>query len=200
MMRLLPAALALALAACETTPAPPLMSPIEQARAFGYSERQTGPQDWEVTYVAPARQSSRFEGTREADKASARTQAFDLMLWRAAQITLAQGYTGFRVGQTRTNIETLIEDDVYDPFWGPGYGPWGWGYPGWGPYRRRPYFPPPYRRSYWVYIQARVSGDIHFLQATSPGDYVAEDVIAQARRTYPGAEGGPIGVEGAPSQ
>jgi hypothetical protein len=200
MMRLLPAAMVLTLAACETTPPAPLMSPIEQVRTFGYTERQTGPQDWEVTYVAPARQSSRYEGPREADKEAARTQAFDLMLWRAAQITLAQGYRGFRVGQTRTNIETLIEEDAYDPFWGPGYGPWGWGYPGLRPYRRRPYFPPAYSRAYWVYVQARVSGDIHLLQATSPGDYVAEDVIAQARQTYPGAEGEPIAARATPSQ
>jgi hypothetical protein len=201
MMRSLLILLLIVVAGCESTPRPPLMSPIEQGGSYGYSERQIGPQDWEVTYVGPARSTTPFLTQREADNAAARTQAFDFMLWRAAQIAQAQGYAGFRVGQTRSNVDTQIEDYAYDPFWGPGYGPWGWGYPGWGPgWRRRPYFPHPYHgRSSAAYLQARLSADIHLVQTTVPGDYLAEDVIRQARRSYPSAEGVPT-AEGVPAQ
>jgi hypothetical protein len=184
----------LLLAACQTTPPPPLLSPITATGAYGYgyAERRVGPEDWEVTYVGPVRRAPLYGGSREADQAAARTQAFDFMLWRAAQIALSEGFTAFRVGQTRSNVDTRVEDYGYDPFYGPGWGPWG---PGWGVNRfYYPYFPPyPYARSASAYLQARISGDVHLLHAAAPGDYVAEDVIAQARRTYPGAEPAPPG-------
>lgn len=189
MMRLVVLLAALAVAACQTTPPPPLLSPIEQTRSYGYAERQLGPGQWEVTYVGPVRRTSRFPGPREADEAAARTQVYDLMLWRAAQIAQREGYAGFRVGQSRSNVDTHVEDYGYDPFWGPGWGPWGWDYPGWGFHRRRFYPPPYHHRSTWVYQQARVSADIQLLNDTAPGDYLAQEVIAQARRTYPAAEG-----------
>jgi hypothetical protein len=187
------AALALVLAACETTPRPPLMSPLtETGRAgYGYAERPIGATTLEVTYVAPYRRSSRFPGERDADAVAARAQAFDLMLWRSAQLAEAQGYPAFRVKQSRSNVDTQVEEYPYpDPWFGP---------PFFGPrYYRRPYYYPypyyPYGGTTSSYVQARVSADIELLAAAQPGDYVAADVIAQARRTYPTAEGGPASV------
>jgi hypothetical protein len=182
----------LLLGACETTPPPPLLSALADTGGYGYGyvERRIGPEDWEVTYVGPVRRTTAYAGPREADQVTARTQAFDLMLWRAAQIAVREGFLAFRVGQTQSNVDTRIEDYGYDPLYGPAWGPWG---PGWGPRRRfYPYFPPyPYSRSTGSYLQARIAGDIHLLRAAAPGDYVAEDVIAQARRTYPQAEAVP---------
>jgi hypothetical protein len=183
----------LALAACETTPPPPLLAPLADSGAFGYGyveRRLGGPEDWEVTYVGPVRRTAVYAGAREADQTAARTQAFDLMLWRAAQIALREGYSAFRVGQTRSNVDTRVEDYGYDPFYGPGWGPWG---PWLGPSRfAYPYYSPySYGRSTTAYLQARITGDIRLLHAAVPGDYVADDVIAQARRTYPNAEAVP---------
>jgi hypothetical protein len=179
---------ALLVGGCQTAPAPPLLSPIGETGAYGYgyAERQLGPEAWEVTYVGPLRRTSAYAGSREADQIGARTQAFDLMLWRAAQIAQREGFPAFRVGDSRSHVDTRIEDYGYDPLYGP---PWGWG-PGWGPRRRfYPYYPSyPYARSTWAYLQARISADIRLLRAASPGDYVAEDVIAQARRNYPAAD------------
>lgn len=191
MIRVAPVLLALLfLAACETTPAPPLMSPLVATGSFGYgyAERRTGPQEWEVTYVGPTRRTTAYGGSREADEIAARTQAFDLMLWHAAEIALREGFPAFRVGQTRSHIDTRVEDYGYDPLYGPFWGPWDW-----VPRRRfYPYYPYyPYARSAVAYLQARISADIRLLREAAPGDYVAEDVIAQARRTYPGAEGAP---------
>src|SRR5690606_23146247 len=102
MIRPLIVGLTLLLGACQSAPAPPLMSPIEATRSYGYAERQLAPDRWEVTYVGPIRNTSRFPGPREADEAAARAQVFDLMLWRAAQIAQHEGYHGFRVEQTRS--------------------------------------------------------------------------------------------------
>jgi hypothetical protein len=173
----------LLLAACETTPPPPLLSPITATGdyGFGYTERQLGPEDWEVTYVGPVRPGPVYAGANDAMRVAARTQSFDFMLWRAAQIAQSEGFAAFRVGQTRSNIDTRIED-YYDPFYGPGWGRWGpWGV-------NRFYYPYPYTRSISAYLQAQTSADIHLLRAAAPGDYVAQDVIAQARRNYPNAE------------
>jgi hypothetical protein len=179
----------LLLAACETTPPPPLLSPLAETGGYGYGyfERQVGPEDWEVTYAGPARRTAVYAAARQADETAMRTQAADFMLWRAAQIALREGFPAFRVGQTRSNVDTRIEEYTYDPLYGPGWGPWG---PGWGPRGfYYPYLPPyPYARSIWAYLQARVSGDVHLLRASAPGDYVADDVIAQGRRRYPDAE------------
>lgn len=176
----------LLLAACQTTPPPPLLSPIADTGSYGYgyAERRVGPEDWEVTFVGPVRRTAAYADSRDAYQAAARTQVFDLMLWRAAQIAVREGFSAFRVGQTRSNVDTRIEDYGYDPLYGPAWGP------GWGPHGYfYPYFPPyPYSRSIEAYLQARISGDVHLLHAAAPGDYVAEDVIAQARRTYPNAE------------
>jgi hypothetical protein len=183
--------ISLLLGGCETTPPPALLSPIAGTGSYGYgyAERQVGPEQWEVTYLGPVRRTAAYAGGREADQAAARTQAFDLMLWRAAQIAQREGFPAFRVGDTRSNVDTRVEDFGYDPLYGPA---WGWG-PGWGSRRRYyPYFPSyPYSRSTWAYLQARISADIGLLRAASPGDYVAEDVIAQARQSYPTAEAAP---------
>ena len=183
------AVVAVVIAACETTPRPPLMSPLtDTGRAgYGYAERPTSSTTLEVTYVAPYRRSSRFPVERDADAVAARAQAFDLMLWRSAQLAEAQGYPAFRVKQSRSNVDTQVEEyPYYDPFFPPFFGP---------RYYRRAYYYPypyyPYAGTTSSYVQARVSADIELLPSAQPGDYVAAEVIAQARRTYPTAEGGP---------
>jgi hypothetical protein len=184
--RLAAAALVCLLAACATGPQAPLLSPLNVAKRYGYTEATFGPAKVQVTYVGPSRQSSVYASERDPDANAARTQAYDLAVWRAAQIALERGFTGFHVDSSRADIETTYDDPFYDPLYGPPYGP---------------YFGPPFRRRFWgypgfypsynpyAYIQARVTIDVTLLQALGPGDYVAQDAIAQLRRTYPAAEG-----------
>jgi hypothetical protein len=173
------------LVACATGPAPPLLSPIEVAHVYGYSERPLGDNRYEISYLGPRRRSLRSPEAHSETSAAERTQAFDFALWRAAQIALAQGFAGFRVSNVRTDTSTVVDND-YDPLYGPGpypFRPWGrpWE-PSWGPY----WAPSPY-----AYEQTRVTFDVTLLQALGEGDYNAADVIAQLRQTYPGAEGAP---------
>ena len=182
--RIVAASLLGVLAACATGPQMPLLSPLAVAKRYGYAEATFGPAKARVTYVGPVRQSSANAVERDPDVNASRTQAYDLAVWRAAQIAVERGFAGFHVDSSRADIDTTFDDPFYDPFYGP-YGPYlgppfgrrAWGYPG--------YYPDyPY-----AYIQARVTIDVTLMQALGPGDYVAQDTIAQLRRTYPTAEG-----------
>ncbi len=173
-------AIACTLSGCESGPRPPLLSPIEVAGSYGYSDVALGENRYQVAYVGPGQRSLRSAPARQETGAAERTQAFDFALWHAAQIALAQGFTGFRVSNIRTNVDTIVEDP-YDPYYGPGYYPfrrsWGPG-PFWRPYG----WPSPY-----LYAQTQVVIDVALLQALGPGDYDAHDTVEQLNKTYPGA-------------
>jgi hypothetical protein len=172
-------AVAALLTACTSGPAAPLMSPIQASGSYGYSEAPTGANRYAVTYTGPSQRTLRSMNARRETAAEAHTQAYDFALWRSAQLALAQGMPGFRVGNVRTNVDTLVDDyyDSYRPFtsryrWGPG--------PYWGPYGE----PNPY-----AYQQTTITMDVNLLPSLAPGDYDARDTIDQLRKTYPGAEG-----------
>jgi hypothetical protein len=183
--------LAVGLAACASGPKPPLMSPIAVGKNYGYSEVQTGDNQYEVTYTVPVRQSTRAVSQRQADATAARTQGYDFALWRAAQLAIERGFAGFRVINSHANIDTVLDEPYSDPFYAdPFYGP-----PYWGPYGFRSYRPYPfgYPPSYfgpspYAYLQAQVTVNVQLLQNPGPGDYDAQDVIRQLQRTYPTAE------------
>jgi hypothetical protein len=179
---LLATTVTLALAACDTAPLPPAMSPLAVAKYYGYSELPLGDERYQVTYVGPYRRSLRSPGPVQEASAAQRTMVYDFALWRAAQLALARGFPGIRVSNVRSNVNTYA-DDYYDTFYGPGFYPYG-GYP-YGPRWGGPYWGP----SPYVHQQAEVTIDAQLLGAPAGGDYVALDVIDQLRRTYPGAEG-----------
>jgi hypothetical protein len=179
--------LAMLLGGCATGPGLPLLSPLAAAGSFGYAEAAQGADRYSVSYVAPPRLTGSYPGPHEEDANAARTLAFDMSVWRAAQLAQAQGFTGFRVTDRRSDVS--IYPDPYSYYYDPD--PLFWE-PGW-PYLRRPYsgfgpFPPLPPRTY---LQAKVTIDVLMLHALAPGDYDAASAIAQLRRTYPGAEGAP---------
>lgn len=181
--RLAVLALAAMLASCASGPKPPLLSPIEQARGYGYRDAQIGPDTYEVIYLGPSQDTLRL--APEADADAARTRATDMALWRAAQIAEQRGFRGFRVSQTRSNTDTYVQD--YDPYYGPYWGPgWGW--------RQRWAYPYPYAFGPTPYatIQPRVTVDMQLRNDLATGDYNAADVISELRARYPLAEGGVV--------
>ena len=129
MKRLLIAAAAvsaLALSACETaTPYQPLTR--GSATSGGFSERSIEANRWQVS----------FAGNSLTDRKTVETY----LLYRAAELTLAQGYDWFEIAHRNTDAKSrLIADDFgYGGYWGPSwrvyhrgrFGGWsGWG--GWG--------------------------------------------------------------------
>jgi hypothetical protein len=108
------AAAALALSACETpTPYQPAMA--QNPSAGGYSDQQIEGDRWRVTF--------------SGNDLTSRETVERYLLFRAAQLTLAQGYDWFQADQRHTDKQTTLEE-----FGGPGWGGY-WG-PTWGYYRR----------------------------------------------------------------
>ena len=145
--------LALLLSAC-ATPAPPkpAMAPFGVNGAFGYSERDLGPiqgaEKIEVTYrgntvrVDPRNPRDDFRNKVELDK------AYDLALWRAAQIAAARHKAGLRVENDSKNSDVEVTHRTYyrpDPFYDPYFSPYD--DPFWPPYNRLngPDYGPMYR-------------------------------------------------------
>jgi hypothetical protein len=109
-----------ALAACETqTPYQPLEASAV-GPSGGYSEARVDDNRWRVSF--------------RGNEATSRDVVETDMLYRAAELTLAQGYDWFEGVQRRTDTHT--EGYVTDP-WGPYGGPWAfhrrwfWGDPFW---------------------------------------------------------------------
>src|SRR5471030_2381859 len=86
-------ALCAALAACQGASRPPLLSPLDQARLYGYSERELAPDRISVTFTGPShRVVSYVPEAPDAETRAARAEATDLAIWRAAAIAQARGF------------------------------------------------------------------------------------------------------------
>jgi hypothetical protein len=121
----------LTLAACQSAPPRPLYQPLETGAEFGYTERQIDDTHWEVTYAGPRYRSSYGDSKRDAESNAARGLAYDLALWRAAQIALEQDKPSFAVVSERRDVDRSTEvNRRYSPY--PFY-PYGFRHPGhWG--------------------------------------------------------------------
>src|SRR5271166_6059192 len=94
-------ALTVLLAACATPPGPPLLSPVDLAHNYGYSDTAKGENHFIVNYLGPSNSSSVAPTQHESDAEQARTQAFDFAVWHGAQIAQAKGFEGFRITDKR---------------------------------------------------------------------------------------------------
>jgi hypothetical protein len=102
---------ALVLGACETpTPYQPLSK--DSAHSGGYSEAKIEGDRWRVTF--------------QGNGLTSRQTVEDYLLYRAAELTLAQGFDWFETADRETDkhVSTYVTPD-----------PWGYGY-GWRPYWR----------------------------------------------------------------
>jgi len=120
MKRLLIAAAAastLALAACETaTPYQPLGA---SQTSGGYSEMRIEPDRWRVSF--------------SGNSVTSRERVETFLLYRAAELSLAQGFDWFSMVDRSTDRNTRLYADPIGPGFGPGFG-YGAGFGGWGGY------------------------------------------------------------------
>ncbi len=112
------AALGGALAACQTaTPYQPLTK--NAAASGGYSEYRVDDTHWRVTF--------------SGNSLTSRETVEKYLLYRAAELTLQQGYDWFDTADRHTEKKTTYFADP-DPFYASGFGAaYGWG---WRPYWR----------------------------------------------------------------
>ena len=115
----------LALSAC-IGPAP--YAPRLAGQATGYTDRQLAPNRYRVTFTG--------------NSATSREEVEDYLLRRAAEVTLAAGYSHFmfdsRDTMARTNYDVMgYPRRPFGPAFGPGFGFWSfrprWGYDPLGP-------------------------------------------------------------------
>lgn len=178
--------LAAALIAGGCTPAPvyPLYTPLQVAGSFGYWEQRISGTRYRVTYSAPVRTTSAYGGERRNRDAEHQVGlAYDLALWRAADLALANGYPAFKVAQRSNDVQVDVRYDP-DPF------------VGFGHHDHHGHFPHRYRYPYPRYAElaAAVTLAVEFRRA---GDADTLDARAARRRlraryseaTAPGSAG-----------
>ena len=121
---------AFGLVGCQSAPPQPLFQPLEADANWGYADRQIDATHWEVTYRGP-RYSDFSYGDSSPDKGDAiRTEAYDLALWRAAQIALEQKQPRFSVVSERRDVDRSTQVNGYPPY---PYYPYGYRHPAfWG--------------------------------------------------------------------
>jgi len=180
--RLAALALVLALAACATGPAYPLLTPLTTAKQFGYAETQQGADRYSVTYITPTALSSALAGApQDPDAEAARTLGSDMATWRAAQLAAAGGFAGFHLSDRQADV-TFFPDplDVAfpPPFWGPGW--WRARQPLWQ--QGGPWLPPR------LLVSAKVTVEVRLLHAPGEDDLVAADTMARLEKAYPGGD------------
>jgi hypothetical protein len=177
--------LTVALSSCQIPPAPPLLSPIEATNGeYGYADLPLGENRYQVSYAGPSQRGLRSTEARQQVAAAERAQAFDFALWHASQITRAQGYTGFRVSNVRTNVDSMVEED-YDPFYAPDWHPANrFGGPLMGRYWGGYASPSPY-----IDTRTQIVIDIALLRSLETGDYDASETIDRLSKAYPDATG-----------
>jgi hypothetical protein len=142
-------AAALLLSACVTPEPPkPAMAPFGINGDFGYLQRDLAPDKIEVTYrgasvkVDPRNPRDDFRNRIELDK------AYDLALWRAAEIATERHKPGLKVETDSKNSDVELQRHTYyrpSPFYDPFFDPYD--DPFWPPYGRLngPDFGPMYR-------------------------------------------------------
>lgn len=135
----LAAALALTagLAAC-ATPTPYQPNIPGQATSGGYSEMRIEANRWRVNFAG--------------NSLTSRETVEGYLLYRAAELTVQQGFEWFRIVDrgTQAHTQTYVEPDpLYRPWYGPGYGFWrpswryygaGYGWRTWDPFWGDPFW------------------------------------------------------------
>ncbi len=106
------------LAGCAPAPVYPLYTSVQVAGSFGYAEQRISDARYTVTYTAPVQRTDAYGGERrEQDTDRQVALAYNLALWRAAELALAHGYPAFRVAERNNDIQVDVRYDAYyDPF------------------------------------------------------------------------------------
>ena len=190
-------AMAAALSACATGPDYPLLSPVQIAHGFGYSDEALGSDRFTVTYLTPVAHSYGYRYDPQPAEHGARDLALDMAVWRASQIALDKGFKGFHLEDRSSSLDS-VHRGGFESF-GPPFGPFPYYRGYFGPYEYHGYYGSyePWRWDYGLddpprsTLQAEMRLTIQLRNELVAGDYDAADSIAQLRRTYPQAEGTP---------
>ncbi len=173
-------------AGCAPAPVYPLYTPLEVAGSFGYAEQRISDIRYTVTYTAPVRTTHAYGGERRDQDADRQVAlAYDLALWRAAELALAHGHPAFRVAERNNDVQVDVRHDAYDdPF------------PHFGHHHRHGHFPHHYPGRYasYAYLAAGVTLAVEFRRAGAGDTFDARATRERLRAQYapataPGSSG-----------
>jgi hypothetical protein len=176
-----------AVAACTpAAPRPAMVQQSDQVR-YGYSDRELSDGRFEVVYQTPVLRTSASTLTREDDIEFEKKRAYDLALWRAAQIAIDRGFERIVVDQSHSDAEVEVDENLY-PGYGTGayggYGYYGGGWPDPYAYRYSPFFyAPPYYRSF-AYMQVTVTLTVSEAAASNTKALDAQATAARLSTQY----------------
>lgn len=185
-----------AVAACSANPPRPAMVQQSDQVRYGYTDRTLSDGSIEVVYKTPVLRTSASTLSRDDDIEAEKKRAYDLALWRAAQIAIERGYQHILVDTTHSDSEVEVDENLYpgygSPWYGSGYGYYGGGWPDPYAYRYSPfYYAPPYYRSF-AYMQVTVTltvseSDASNRQALNTRATASRLSIQYADSVYPGS-------------
>jgi hypothetical protein len=142
---------------------------------YGYAETRLAVDRYQVRYVTPELDFSSDADRRQTELLAQKQRAFDLALWRAAQLALADGFAYLTVERDRRDADvTTREERSPSVFAMPGvYGPCCSLAPYW-------FYSDPYG-DVRLFVSGRVSADLAVAYARTPATG-AVDSAATARR------------------
>ena len=110
------------LAACAAPEPRPAFVAYGDSGNFGYSETRLAEDSYQVTYVTPYVQASADPQARDAELADQKNKAYELALWRAAQLAEKAGYPAFAIENESRDADVTVRtqptfSQPYDPLW-----------------------------------------------------------------------------------
>ena len=122
------AALPVLVGGCAAPEPKPAFMAYGQAGTFGYSDTKLGDDLYQITYVTPFLRTATDAAGREAELAQQKQQAYELALWRAAQLAQKNGFPALQIENQSRDADVVVraEPDFVPPptpFWhyyGPG--------------------------------------------------------------------------------
>ena len=193
-------AAAVLLSACAVgapPPQPPLMSPLSATGRYGYADQQIGRGRYKISYTGPSVRTASNRPGRADDAKAAKAEAYDLALWRAAQVALDDGYGGFAIDHQDHEVEVTVNQGSYPyrwPYYGFRYGRYGhrFGYLG---YPRFGYGYPGYPLYRYTTLRATVTLSVAMRKEAGPDDFDAAATAARKAAKYPAAASPPAAGE-----
>jgi len=128
------------------------MVPLATTGEYGYSEKMIGQDLYEIRFTSPRLRATE-DDARSHGLEGEKQRAYDMALWRAAQLAQDTGHPAFKVQQESRDVDVAVRrEPVY-----PAYPPPPYYY---GRHRDWPYYwPYPYYGGYDRY-RTRVSGHV----------------------------------------
>ena len=175
---------------CADKPPPRVaaMVPLGTNGDYGYSEKMISPDLYTVRFTSPSLRATEDDAASHGLEGE-KQRAYDMALWRAAQLAQQEGKPAFEVQQESRDVDVTVQRDRVYPTYVPG--PYFYGrhhrWPGYWP----GYYP--YDYGYYDRYRTKVTGrivvdlNVKLLPKMTDGAFDAAATAARLSKSYGGA-------------